>query len=266
MRFSKYAFLMWVLLALTVVSQEVTVEPVEPISDPSQVEQVYEFLEYTPAVVQVQSTDPSVSVAWFIDEPVNAIIFDDGMRLHIWAPPGVYPLRMVVQKIQDNKIVNWQKIITLQITPIVPPTPPPIPPTPVPPTPPPTPTPNVPDDDYGNLGQELYKIFSTTPVIRPLAAQYSAIYKKAADDLEAGRLPEIADSIKQIETDAGKIELSAEQRNQLGIFNTTTATAWKNKWPMTREEVVSFYRAVVAGLSVVPSVQGKIVELKGASK
>ncbi|TXH51835.1 MAG: hypothetical protein E6Q97_17295 [Desulfurellales bacterium] len=146
-------------------------------------------------------------------------------------------------------VTRVTKVIDLSAPSPAPVPPAPVPPAPVPPTPIP-PTPVVPADEFGNVGQESFRVASAlSPTARAKAKLTGAIYERAADGLENAVIISIQTAANQVA--AEREVLWDADSEEWKAFVKVVQTSMNAHWPMDKLTFAKFYRSIAAGLKAV---------------
>lgn len=129
----------------------------------------------------------------------------------------------------------------------------PVPPGPGPPTPPVPPTPpapTVPEDRFDNVGRSVHTLVSTFPTqSKALAANTAQLFEFTADKLANGEIASLNAAAGFLQTERTK--LWGAQSSDWSAFVAKIQEPWNKRWPLTKPDVIEFYRAVAAGLKAV---------------
>lgn len=185
--------------------------------------------------------------------PVVTRTCDTGREVVFTGPPGRYAV--IGLALKGTKLTQDTTFIVIESaepgpTP-TPPGPTPVPPGPNPPNPiPPSPV-VVPDDEWDNVGRKTAALVSALDEsARSRAAATALLYSTAALKLESGELVSINQAAAWLKSERVNI-----WKDDTPAWSTVTAAigeVWDKHWTarngLTKPEVVSFYRAVTAGI------------------
>lgn len=213
-----------------------------------------EVMEHEPAVMESTFVEPvgaSVLLDWKVDKPARGREFDGARVFAVWAPPGTYEVELdiVTAILVDGKIKldKDEQIYNLVVKSKGPG-----------PGPGPGPTPDVPTDQFDNIGQRTAvwaKTYLTTSEARQLVLVIASNYTSVAARLEGSQQPLIAsigDAAKLL-VEANNAAYGSRQaiRDQFSMVLSRVAQDWDGRWPLNRAQVVAYWRAVAAGLESV---------------
>lgn len=108
---------------------------------------------------------------------------------------------------------------------------------------PPGPSPNVPDDEFDNIGQRVASWSSGLPKRQ----QLGAIYADVAGKLEGGQLPTIDAASSELVKQRDAL-LTADELAKWRPFGVKLEEDFGKRWPMPRQTLVDYWRAVSRGL------------------
>lgn len=205
----------------------------------SQIKSEVQYQQYEPIILGCDCAlkeGETPSFIWNIPAPAQKVVVGDGSNVHVWAPPGRYIATVVVAK------VNWkeQSITHEEFTQVFVvtgkgPNPPPEP----------GPTPDVPPDEFDNVGQKVAKWAAELKLDK--TAEIAANYEEAAKRLEGSKTPPIP-------TIDLAIKFIVSKNNEINKNNTAWAT-WStrvqgpwSKHVVDRATAAKFLAAVAAGL------------------
>lgn len=112
------------------------------------------------------------------------------------------------------------------------------------PGPGPTPPGPIPDDKFDNVGKLSFALVSQlTPAAKAKSKSVAALYDVACEKLESGEFVNVTAAANWLQAERKK--LITDEWNSVIL---KLGEVWTKHWPLDKEGVIQFYRAVSAGL------------------
>lgn len=193
----------------------------------------------SPIVLRCEVPKGVTEFAWNVPAPALSVVVGDGRTVHIWAPSGRYTVSAAVATVDwDNrKITLVAHSHTFAVGGDVPPGP-------IPPGP--QPAPDVPPDEYGNIGQKVaaWVVELKLDNAKAVGANYLAGAKHLSGEAKP-ILPTIDLAAAFVSSENKKLKLNRTAWKQ---WSERIEKPWIELGKVDRDSAVGFLKAVAAGL------------------
>ena len=236
---------------------QVTAEPVLPVAPHIEGKAHYELGEKIKLAFAGSLPDGAAAAfAWTLPAGVESELVDGNSAAFVWAKAGAYKAELAVTysidiltpgpkfpndpaDIKQTKLAIVLPVLVHEFT--VGPETPPIPP----PGPKPVPVPT-PDDPWGIVSTVSATLAALPESVKSQAPQTAALFRQAAERLEIGELASIGQAASWLQSERKKL-WGANAAAWAPVENSFGAI-WNSNWPLSKGQVIQFYRLVAAGL------------------